>query len=85
MKLTIKGTPFVWADDYEASSCALKKKLESAPILVLLESGKHFIVYTDASLVGLGYVFIKKGWVISYASRKLSMRRIILHMTYSLP
>ena len=48
MKLTMKGTPFVWADDYEASSCALKKKLESAPILVLLESGKNFRVYTDA-------------------------------------
>ena len=46
MKLTIKGTPFVWADDYEASSCTLKKKLESAPILVLPDSGKHFIVYT---------------------------------------
>ena len=81
MKLTMNGAPFVWADDYEASSCTPKKKLVSAPTLVLPESGKHFIVYTDASLVGLGYVFIKKGWVISYASRKLRLRRIILHMT----
>ena len=81
MKLTMKGTPFVWADDYEASSCTLKKKLASAPILKLPESGKCFIVYTDASRVGLGYVFIKEGRVISYASKILSMRRIILHVT----
>ena len=46
MKLTMKGAPFVWADDYEASSCTPKKKLVSAPTLVLPESGKHFIVYT---------------------------------------
>ena len=81
MKLTMKGAPFFWADDCEASSCTLKKKLVSAPILVLPESGKHFIVYTDASRVSLGYVFMQEGRVISYASRKLSMRGIILHMT----
>ena len=48
--------------------------------MVLPESGKRFIVYTDASRVGLGYVFIKEGRVISYASKILSMRRIILHV-----
>ena len=78
-----EGAPFVWIDDCEASSCTLKKKLVSAPILVLPESGKHFIVYTDASRVSLGYVFMQKGRVISYASRKLSMRRIILHVSCS--
>ena len=52
----------------------------SAPILVLSESGKHFIVYTDVSHVSLGYVLIKEGRVISYASKILSMRRIILHV-----
>ena len=60
-KPMMKLTPFVWAGDYKPSSCTLKKKLESAPILVLPESGKCFIVYTDASRVGLGYVFIGKG------------------------
>ena len=81
MMLTMKGAPFVWDDDCEVSSCTLKKKLVSAPILGLLESNEHFIVYTDASCVGLGYVLMQEGRVISYASRKLSMRRIILHMT----
>ena len=81
MKLTMKGVPFVWTDDCQVSSYTLKEKLLSAPILVLPESGKHFIVYTDVSHVSLGYVLIKEGRVISYASRKLSMRKIILHMT----
>jgi hypothetical protein len=74
----MKGAPFVWADDYEASSCTIKKKLVSAPIFKLRESGKRFIVYTDASRVGLIYMFIKEGRVISYATKNLSMRRIIL-------
>ena len=81
MKLTMKGSPFVWDVDCEVSSCTLKMKLVSAPILVLLESGKCFLVYTDASRVSLGYVFMQKGRVIFYASKKLSMRRIILYMT----
>jgi len=55
MMLTMKGAPFVWDDDCEVSSCTLKKKLVSAPILVLLESGKCFLVYTDASRVSHGY------------------------------
>ena len=54
---------------------------DEASILVLPESGKHFIVYTNASRVGLGCVFMQDGRVISYASRKFSMKRIILHMT----
>ena len=81
MKLTMKDAPFVWTDDCEASFRTLKEKLVSAPILVLPESGKRFTVYTDASRVSLGYVFMQKGRVIFYASRKLSMRRIILYMT----
>ena len=55
MKLTMKGSPFVWDVDCEVSSCTLKMKLVSAPILVLLESGKCFLVYTDASRVSHGY------------------------------
>ena len=34
-KLTMKGAPFVWTDDCEASIRTLKEKLVSAPILVL--------------------------------------------------
>ena len=71
---------FSWFSGYY-HRFAKPKKLVSAPILVLPESSKHFILYIDAFCVGLSYVFIKEGRVISYASRKLRLRRIILHMT----
>lgn len=45
--------------------------LTEAPILSQLEFGKEFIVYSDASLYGLGFVLIQSGKVIAYASRQL--------------
>ena len=58
VKLTMKGAPFFWTNDCEASFHTLKDKLVSAPILVLPESGRRFTVYTDASRVGLGCVLM---------------------------
>ena len=60
MKLTMKDAPFVWTDDCEARFRTLKEKLVSAPILVLPESGKRFIVYIDAFRVSLSYVFCRR-------------------------
>ena len=70
-RLTEKGVPFVWNIDCEASFKTLKDKLVNAPILVLPESGKRFMVYTDASRIGLGCVLMQDGKVIAYASRQL--------------
>jgi hypothetical protein len=70
-KLTMKGVPFVWTKDCEASFRTLKERLVSAPILVLPESGKRYTVYTDASRIGLGCVLMQEGRVIAYASRQL--------------
>jgi hypothetical protein len=57
-KLTMKGVPFVWTKDCEASFRTLKERLVSGPILVLPESGKRYTVYTDASHIGLGCVLM---------------------------
>jgi hypothetical protein len=43
--------------------------LVTAPILTLSEPSKRFIVYSDASRVGLGCVLMQDGNVIAYASR----------------
>ena len=40
-------------------------------MLALLEHGKPYIVYTDASRVGLGCVLMQRGKVITYALRQL--------------
>ncbi|XP_075494760.1 uncharacterized protein LOC142532327 [Primulina tabacum] len=49
----------------------LKDKLTSAPILALPCGTEDFIVYTDASKMGLGAVLMQRGKVIAYASRQL--------------
>ncbi|KAA3473077.1 Integrase, catalytic core [Gossypium australe] len=52
----------------------LKALLTEAPVLVQPEPGKEFVVYSDASLNGLGCVLIQEGKVIAYASRQLKPR-----------
>ena len=47
----------------------MKGNLTSALVLTLPEGSKGFVVYCDASLVGLGCVLMKHGKVIAYASR----------------
>ncbi|KAA3473634.1 reverse transcriptase [Gossypium australe] len=42
-----------------------------APVLVQPESSKEFVVYSDASLNGLGCVLMQEGKVIAYALRQL--------------
>ncbi|GJS42197.1 putative reverse transcriptase domain-containing protein [Tanacetum coccineum] len=49
----------------------LKDKLCNAPILALPDGPKDFVVYCDASGIGLGYVLMQKDKVIAYASRQL--------------
>ncbi|KAF8044945.1 hypothetical protein N665_5962s0001 [Sinapis alba] len=45
--------------------------LTGAPILVLQEADQPYVVYTDASITGLGCVLTQHGKVIAYASRQL--------------
>ncbi|KAG8481375.1 hypothetical protein CXB51_026155 [Gossypium anomalum] len=49
----------------------LEDLLTEAPVLVQPESGKEFVIYSDASLNSLGYVLMQEGKVIAYASRQL--------------
>lgn len=70
-KLTGKNVKFVWTDECELSFSRLKEMLTSAPILALPEMDKPYVVYTDASITGLGCVLMQEGKVIAYASRQL--------------
>ena len=51
----------------------LKDMLTSSPVLTLLEGTKGFLVYCDASRVGLGYVLMQHGKVIANASKQLKV------------
>jgi hypothetical protein len=47
----------------------LKKRLTTAPILVMPDMEKLFCIFCDASGQGLGCVLIQHGHVVAYASR----------------
>src|SRR3954462_13133751 len=49
----------------------LKTKLTTAPVLVLPDTSKDFVVFCDASHQGLGCVLMQDGNVVDYASRQL--------------
>ncbi|KAL1224845.1 RNA-directed DNA polymerase-like protein [Cardamine amara subsp. amara] len=70
-KLTGKDVPFVWSSECEESFAKLKALLTSTLVLALPDPGEPYVVYTDASGVGLGCVLMQRGKVIAYASRQL--------------
>ena len=63
--------PSVWSDQCEESFQELKRRLTTGPILTLPLGAGGFVVYTDASNVGLGCVMMQSYKVIAYGSRQL--------------
>ena len=57
-RLTRKEVKFEWNDLCEKAFQELKRRLTSAPILIVLKKGQRYIVYCDASKDGLGCVLI---------------------------
>ncbi|KAA3460965.1 DNA/RNA polymerases superfamily protein [Gossypium australe] len=70
-KLLQKDVKFEWLDKCQKSFDQLKTMLTEAPVLVQPESGKEFIIYSDASLNRLGCVLMQEGKVVAYVSRQL--------------
>ncbi|KAA0043430.1 hypothetical protein E6C27_scaffold1639G00400 [Cucumis melo var. makuwa] len=66
-----KNVKFEWSDKCEQSFQELKKRLVIAPILALPVTGKDYVIYCDASRLGLGCVLMQDENVIDYASRQL--------------
>lgn len=69
--LVRKGVKFQWTEKCEKAFLELKKRLSSAPVLVLPNNKDEFEVYCDASKEGLGCVLMQNERVIAYASRQL--------------
>jgi hypothetical protein len=70
-ELLKKEKKFEWTSTCEASFQELKKRLTTAPILVMPGMEKPFSIYCDASGQGLGCVLMQGGHVVAYASRQL--------------
>ncbi|KAG8493004.1 hypothetical protein CXB51_012618 [Gossypium anomalum] len=70
-KLLQKNVKFDWTEECQLSFEKLKELLTKAPVLVQPELGKEFVIYSDASSIGLGCVLMQEGKVVAYASRQL--------------
>ena len=66
-----KNAKFEWSSERQASFEELKKRLTTAPVLILPDLNKKFSIYCDASRQGLGCVLMQEGRVVAYASRQL--------------
>ena len=62
-------------DACQQSFKELKGRLTSAPVLALPNERDGFVVYSDASRQGLGYVLMQNDRVIAYASRQLKKHK----------
>ncbi|KAL6331976.1 hypothetical protein AAG906_020329 [Vitis piasezkii] len=84
-RLTRKGVKFDWNEECENAFQELKRKLTTAPVLTAPISGELFMIYCDASTVGLGCVLMQQGKVVAYASRQLKqdMSGIIQDMIWN--
>jgi hypothetical protein len=71
--LVAKKVEFKWTLACQESFETLKKKLTTAPILILPDVHKPFSIYCDASYTGLGCMLMQEGRVVAYSSRKLKI------------
>lgn len=68
-KLTHKGVKFEWSLECEDSFKLLIQKLTTAPVLIISTSEHNFVIYSDASLQGLGCVLMQTDSVFAHRSR----------------
>ncbi|KAD5318131.1 hypothetical protein E3N88_18077 [Mikania micrantha] len=71
--LTQKDKPYEWGPQQEEAFQTLKQKLCDAPVLTLPDGNDDFVVYCDASNLGLACVLMQRGKVVDYASRQLKI------------
>ncbi|GJU93549.1 putative reverse transcriptase domain-containing protein [Tanacetum coccineum] len=71
--LTQKCKTFDWGEEQELTFQTLKDKLCNTPVLALPDRPEDFVVYCDASGIGLVCVLMQRGKVIAYASRQLKI------------
>src|SRR5947209_13566917 len=80
MQLLHKNTPYIWTDHQETAFNDLKRRLTTAPVLLIADPEKPFTVTTDASDYAIGAVLSqdqgKGDQPIAYESRKLSIHEL---------
>jgi hypothetical protein len=75
-ELLKKDNQFEWTSACEASFQELKKRLTTAPVLVMPDMEKPLSIYCDASCQGLGCVLMQDGRMVAYASQWLRKHEV---------
>ena len=57
-KLLKKNVRFEWSEECQKSMDELKRRLTTAPILTLPNDSSDYVIYSDASLKGMGCVLM---------------------------
>ena len=70
-RLTQKEVKFDWDDRCEEAFQEFKRRLTTAPILIVSDRGQGYTMYCDASRAGLRCVLMQYGRVVAYGSRQL--------------
>ena len=70
-RLTQKGVKFEWDDLCEKTFQELKRRLTTAPILIVPEQGQRYTLYSDASRDEWRCVLMQSRRVVAYGSRQL--------------
>nr|GEZ51768.1 hypothetical protein [Tanacetum cinerariifolium] len=70
--LTHKCKTFKWGEEQELAFQTLKDRLCNAPVLALPDGSENFVVYCDASGLGLGCVLMQRAFI---SQKELYMRQ----------
>ena len=70
--LTSTLRPFSWTPEAERAFLALKSLFTSAPVLMLPQPSRQFIVEVDASDVGIGAVLSQQIHPVAFLSRRFT-------------
>jgi hypothetical protein len=66
-----KNSLFIWTANHETTFQTLKQALVAAPVLVLPNFDKPFVVETDASDASIGAVLMQEGHPLAFLSKAL--------------
>ena len=70
-RLLQKNVKYEWSEKCQRSFDKLKAFLTEVPVLTQPTCGREYVIFSDASLNGLGCVLMQEGKVVAYASRQL--------------
>ena len=75
MRLLQKNVKYEWSEKCQRSFDKLKTFLTEASVFTQPTCSKEYVIFSDASLNGLGCVLMQEGKVVVYASRQLKSHK----------